>query len=153
MTISNLAGLLQDKGEHVSAEPLCRRALAIIERAHGPDHRSTGISLSNLARVLQDLGELEEAELLAQRAVAIIREPPFQDHFSAVYARALVSRTPMLRGGADATEGRGAIEEAVRVLAEPPHSFPHTHTILVRMRGWLVDATGAEEAAGGHAGV
>jgi tetratricopeptide (TPR) repeat protein len=36
--LSNLAALLEAKGDYVAAEPVYRRALAIVEKALGPDN-------------------------------------------------------------------------------------------------------------------
>ncbi len=37
-TLNNLAGLYQAQGRYAEAEPLYKRALAIIEKALGPEH-------------------------------------------------------------------------------------------------------------------
>jgi CHAT domain-containing protein len=63
--------LYQAQGEFAKAEPLYKRALAITEKALGPDHPDTAISLNNLASVHQQQGELAKAEPIFIRALAI----------------------------------------------------------------------------------
>jgi Tfp pilus assembly protein PilF len=50
--LDNLAMLLWDKGDPAAAEPLLRRALAIDEKALGPNHPAT-------RRVRKDLTDLQ----------------------------------------------------------------------------------------------
>ncbi|CAN0562837.1 unnamed protein product, partial [Laminaria digitata] len=40
-------------GKYAEAEPLYTRALDITEKALGPEHPSTGVSLSNLAELFE----------------------------------------------------------------------------------------------------
>ena len=63
--------MLNMLGRYAEAEPLLRRALAIFEKALGPDHPSVATSLNNLARLLQNQGKYGEAEPLYRRALAI----------------------------------------------------------------------------------
>ncbi|MGH7261960.1 MAG: tetratricopeptide repeat protein, partial [Nitrospiraceae bacterium] len=56
------------------ARPLQERALAIREKALGPEHPETAISLSNLASVLRDQGDLAGARPLYERALAIFEK-------------------------------------------------------------------------------
>jgi hypothetical protein len=51
--LNNLGGLLVDKGDYSGAEPLCRRALAIDEKALGPDHPTTRQVQANLNTLLE----------------------------------------------------------------------------------------------------
>jgi tetratricopeptide (TPR) repeat protein len=62
---------LQAKGDYAGAEPLYRRALAIDEKALGPDHPHVAIDLNNLAAFLQAKGDYAAAEPLYRRALAI----------------------------------------------------------------------------------
>ena len=48
-----------------------RRALAIDERSHGPDHPDVAHFLNNLARLLQDTNRAQNAEPLMARAVRV----------------------------------------------------------------------------------
>jgi hypothetical protein len=74
------AGLLLDRlatyrrgalAAYAAARPLYERALAICEKALGPEHPSTATSLNNLASLLQDQGDLAGARPLFERALAI----------------------------------------------------------------------------------
>ena len=53
------------------AEPLYTRAMAINEKALGPDHPSVATSLENYAALLRNTGRDDEAVKLAARAKAI----------------------------------------------------------------------------------
>ena len=48
ISLNNLAGLLRDKGYLTAARPLFERALAIYEKALGPDHPTTAVIRKNL---------------------------------------------------------------------------------------------------------
>jgi CHAT domain-containing protein/Flp pilus assembly protein TadD len=56
---------------YVDAIPLTERALAIFEKALGPDHPDVGTSLNNLAVLYENLGRYEEVDSLYQRSLAI----------------------------------------------------------------------------------
>src|SRR5262249_16063197 len=58
-------------GRYQEAEPLFKRALAIREKALGPEHPDTAGGLNNLALLFSDQGCYEEAEPLYKRALAI----------------------------------------------------------------------------------
>jgi len=59
------------KAEFAEAEPLMRRALAMDEKAIGPEHPDVARDLNNLALLLQDTNRLAEAEPLMRRALAM----------------------------------------------------------------------------------
>jgi tetratricopeptide (TPR) repeat protein len=63
--------LYRDQGRHAEAEPLHKRALAIREKALGPEHPHVATSLDNLAVVYRSQGRIAEAEPLIKRALAI----------------------------------------------------------------------------------
>ena len=66
-----------DKGDYDAAEPLLRRALAIGEKAQGPEHPSTGTRLNNLGSLLQAKGDYDAAEPLYRRGA---RQPHGTTH-------------------------------------------------------------------------
>jgi hypothetical protein len=66
-----LALLCHDQGESAKAEPLLKRALAIREKALGPDHPHVAQSLENLANLYRASERNAEAEVLEQRAAKI----------------------------------------------------------------------------------
>jgi tetratricopeptide (TPR) repeat protein len=59
------------QGRYSEAEPLFKRALAINEKALGPDHPGTTQGLNNLAVLYRTQGRYGEAEPLYRRALAI----------------------------------------------------------------------------------
>ena len=67
-SLNNLAGLYRAQGKHAEAEPLYQRALAINEKALGPDHPDTAATLGNYAILLRALSRGEEAARLEARA-------------------------------------------------------------------------------------
>ena len=70
-SLNDQALSLESKGDYAAAEPLYRRALAIAEKALGPDHPHTATSLENLAGLLESKGDYKGAEPLYRRALAI----------------------------------------------------------------------------------
>ncbi|MGH9656926.1 MAG: tetratricopeptide repeat protein, partial [Bryobacteraceae bacterium] len=79
-SLNSLASLLKSKGDYAGAEPLYRRALAIRQKALGPDHPDTATSLNNLAELLRSKGEYAGAEPLFRRALAITEKALGPDH-------------------------------------------------------------------------
>ena len=72
-SLSNMAGLLEARGDYAGARPLYQQALAIHERALGKEHTDTDIarSLSELAELLKKQGDYAAAEPRSRRALAI----------------------------------------------------------------------------------
>ncbi len=77
---NEIAQLYDAKAQYDFAEPLMRRALAIDESTHGPDHPRVAIDLNNLAQLLQATNRLSEAEPLMRRALAIDESTHGPDH-------------------------------------------------------------------------
>ena len=71
---------LHGRARYAEAEPLYRRALAIREKAQGPDHPDTATTLNNLAGIYDEQGRYVEAESLYQRAIAICEKGLGPDH-------------------------------------------------------------------------
>jgi tetratricopeptide (TPR) repeat protein len=71
---------LQDQGRYGDAEPLFKRALAIKEKAFGPDHPGVALGLSNLASLYNAQGRYGEAEPLHKRALAIMEKALGPEH-------------------------------------------------------------------------
>ncbi len=61
-SLNNLAHLLKAQGDFAGARPLYERALAIFEKALGPEHPFMATSLNNLAALLQAQGDLAGAQ-------------------------------------------------------------------------------------------
>ena len=70
-TLNNLAGVYYSQGKYTEAEPLFMRALAIDEKALGPEHPSVATNLENYAGLLRKTDREAEAETLEVRAKAI----------------------------------------------------------------------------------
>jgi tetratricopeptide (TPR) repeat protein len=60
-----------DQGQYAKAEPLYQRALAIREKALGPEHPDVATSLENYAVLLRKMDRSHEATPLESRANAI----------------------------------------------------------------------------------
>jgi tetratricopeptide (TPR) repeat protein len=73
VSFNDVALILQQMGRTADAEPLHRRALAIREKALGPEHPNVAASLNNLAELHQTQGRYAEAEPLFRRSL-VIRE-------------------------------------------------------------------------------
>ena len=70
-SLNNLATLYHAQGQYTQAEPLYKNALAIEEKALGPDHPAVVTSLENLTALYRATKRDEEAETLEQRAARI----------------------------------------------------------------------------------
>ncbi len=70
-SLTNLAALYQAQGNYAEAEPLYQRALAIWERALGPEHPDVAKVLNSYASLLRETGRADEAAEMEARAKAI----------------------------------------------------------------------------------
>ncbi|MFH0341757.1 MAG: tetratricopeptide repeat protein [Chromatiales bacterium] len=71
-TYLNMAGrLAQEVGRYTEARPFLEKALAIREKALGPNHPDVALSLNNLADLDRAQGQYGKAEPLYQRALAL----------------------------------------------------------------------------------
>jgi CHAT domain-containing protein/Flp pilus assembly protein TadD len=68
------------QGRYADAEPLFKRALAIREKALGPDHPDIATSLNNLAGLYRQQGRYADAEPLFKRSLAIYEKALGPDH-------------------------------------------------------------------------
>ncbi len=69
--LNNLAQLYADQGRDGEAEPLYKRALAILERTSGPDSAMMAPELNNLAALYERQERYAEAEPLFKRALSL----------------------------------------------------------------------------------
>ena len=69
--LDEAASALQGQARYAVAEPLFRRALAMLERYHGSEHTEVAALLNNLSILLMDTNRLAEAEPMMLRALAI----------------------------------------------------------------------------------
>ncbi len=79
-SLDRLATLYQAKGSYTEAEPLFKRALAIVEKALRPAHPRVAASLNNLAGLYHAQGRYAEAEPLYQRSLAILEKALGPEH-------------------------------------------------------------------------
>jgi len=70
-SLNGLAELYRAEGQYAKAEPLFQRALAILEKALGPDHPNVAICLENYALCLRAMDRSGEATPLEARAKTI----------------------------------------------------------------------------------
>ncbi len=80
LLLNQTAYYLNERARYVEAESLYRRALAIDEKALGPDHPGVATCLSNLAGLLRNTGRYTEAEPFIRRALAIDEKAYGPDH-------------------------------------------------------------------------
>ncbi|KAI3067511.1 hypothetical protein CBS147339_8466 [Penicillium roqueforti] len=66
-----LGDLYSDQGKLKEAEEMYQRALAGYEKALGPNHTSTLVTVNNLGNLFSDQGKLKEAEEMYQRALDV----------------------------------------------------------------------------------
>ncbi len=79
-SLNNLALVYEAQGQHAEAEPLLKRALAIMEKDFGPEHLGVAQILDNLALVYWAQGKYAETEPLYQRALAIREKSMRPEH-------------------------------------------------------------------------
>jgi tetratricopeptide (TPR) repeat protein len=78
--LSNLANVHYSAGSYDEAQTLHERALAIRERALGPQHPRVASSLNNLASLHAVTGSYDQAKVLFERALTIWQETLGPEH-------------------------------------------------------------------------
>lgn len=79
-SLSNLAILYNQQGDHEKALPLYERALAIWERTQGPESSDVAHTLTDMAVLHLEQGRDEEGRPLLERALEIQRKNLGDDH-------------------------------------------------------------------------
>ena len=74
------AWFLWERARYAEAQPLFERAMAIREKALGPEHPDVAVSLNALAILYRDQGRSAEAQALFKRALAIRENALGPDH-------------------------------------------------------------------------
>jgi tetratricopeptide (TPR) repeat protein len=110
---------------YAAARPLFERALAIYEKALGPDHPYTATSLNNLASVLEAQGELAAARPLFERALAIDEKALGPDHTDT--AKSLNNLAYVRQAQGDLAAARPLLERAL-AICEKALGPDHTDT-------------------------
>jgi tetratricopeptide (TPR) repeat protein len=98
---------------HAGARPFLERALAIGEKALGPDHPDNATRLNNLALLLRDEGDLAAARPLYERALAITEKALGPDHPNT--ATGLNNLGFLLKDQGDLAAARAPLERALAI--------------------------------------
>jgi len=133
----NRAGVyFHGRGAYFQAAPLLRDALAMREKALGPEHPNTATSLNVLAALLQAQGDFGEARPLFERALAIREKTLGPDHPET--ATSLNNLGALLQSEGDLAGARPLFERALAICEKtlgPEH--PDTAYALERLGGLL----------------
>jgi eukaryotic-like serine/threonine-protein kinase len=142
--LQSIGTTYQEREEPEKAIPLLREALALDDRAFGPDTVDSGADLLALAQALRDHGDLAEAEAAARESVRI-RAARNGDSPSLAMA---------LSGLCDIVGKRGRFDEAVAIgeravsmarAKMPPDDA--TLAILIKLLGDAYDRAGRPDRA------
>jgi tetratricopeptide (TPR) repeat protein len=79
--LHNIGSLEHARGEFARGEPAARRAVALRERAFGPDHPAVAADVAALAALLDAQGLNDEAEAMYLRALATFERVHGPDHY------------------------------------------------------------------------
>jgi tetratricopeptide (TPR) repeat protein len=99
-----LAGLLDQQKKYAEAESLYLQAIAIYERAYGPDHPALSASLNNLAAIESARGRTRRAEALYRRALSIDSAHVDGDHPRVAFCRSNLAALLLKRGRLEEAE-------------------------------------------------
>ncbi len=69
--LTNLAQLYQAQSKYADAEPLYKRAIAILEKSFGTDHPHVAAVLKNMAEFYKKFRKEDESKRLEERAKRI----------------------------------------------------------------------------------
>ncbi len=130
--LNDLAKINVAQGKYAKAERRIRRALAIREKAFGPEHPSVAQSLNDLANLYQAQGQYVEAEPLYKRALASFEKALGAEH--PYVAQSLENYAALLRN----TE-RNDEAEKLEVRAKAIRGKQH------RMREYEIQRARAEQ--------
>ncbi len=114
---------------YAQARPLFERALAMHEKAFGPEHPSTATSLNNLAFLLKAQGDLAAAQPLCERALAIEEKLLGPEHPDT--APTLNNLALILQDQGDLAGARPLFERAL-AIDEKALGPEHPHTNVAR---------------------
>jgi tetratricopeptide (TPR) repeat protein len=141
----NRAGsYLLQRAAYSQAALLFRDALAIREKALGPEHPDTATSLNNLAVLLHDQGDLAGARPLYERALAISEKTQGPEHPDT--SRSLNNLANLLHSQGDLAGARPLYERALAIEKADSPEHPRTAASLNNLGSLLHsqgDLTGA----------
>jgi tetratricopeptide (TPR) repeat protein len=96
--LDRAGGYFHGRAAYSQAAQLYCDALAIREKALGPEHPDTAVSLNNLAVLLNDQGDLVGARSLHERALAINEKARGQTHKDTNRTRSHLARLLLMSG-------------------------------------------------------
>jgi serine/threonine protein kinase len=123
--LTNLANLLDDRGDLEAAEPLYREALAMDRRLFPGDDARVATDLNNLAQLLEDRGDLAAAEPLARQALEMRRRLFPGDHIDV--AESLNNLANLIGGPRGRGDTAAALPLFREALAMNRRLFPGDH--------------------------
>ncbi len=122
-SLNNLAELYLTQGKYAQAEPLYQRALAIREKALGPEHPDVATSLNNRALLYDEQGKYAQAEPLYQRALAVLEKALGPEHPQV--ATVLENYATLLRKLSRDAEADEMEARAQAIRAKHAQEIPH----------------------------
>jgi tetratricopeptide (TPR) repeat protein len=122
----NLAYYLRERAQYEEAEPLSQRAIAIGEKALGPEHPTLAIRLSNLAMLYNNQGKYEEAEPILQRAITIDEKTLEPEHPG--LATDLSNLANLYSNQGKYEQAEPLYQRALAIYEQKYPSHPHTQT-------------------------
>ena len=139
---------LRRRADYAGAESLLRRALAIREKAYGPDHPHVATVLSNLGLVLRETGDLAGAKEHYERALAI-DEAVYSPYHHEVAVN-LNNLGNLLRDTGDLTGAKDHYQKAL-IIDEALYGINHT-TVAIKLNnlGGVLQDTGDLAGAKEH---
>ena len=143
--LNNLGSSYQTEGKYTEAESLYKRALAIREKALGPEHPSVARSLNNLAGLYRAQGRYAEAEPLYQRSLAILERILGPEHPHV--AQSLNSLAAFYQAQRRYAEAEPLLKQALAILEKvlgPEH--PNVATSLENYAAVLRETEGEDKA-------
>ncbi len=131
-TLDRLSDLALARGRPAEALPLAERAVAILRRSRGPEHRTTADALAGLALAHRRLGggHLNRALQFQREAVAGFLAGAGPTHAETGRARGMLCELLLATGG-NLVEAEHLCSDAVEVVSKGPPGF---HEILPVLR-------------------
>ena len=131
-SLTNLACLLQSRGDLNEAEPLLREALALDRGRLGEDHPEVATDLNNLAYLVRVKGDLEAAEKMFRRSLDIRLTKLGKDHASVGVSLNNLALVRYERGAWP--DGEHLIRQAIQIFED---AWPKDHWRQANARGIL----------------
>jgi len=117
-TLNNLGELYRAHNLFDDAEPLYKKAMAIVREARGPDHPAVAMCLNNLALLYHAEGKDAEAEPLYKQALAILKNALPSDH--PFVAKTLDNLGELYRAQKRYSEAEPLFKQAVAIAQKKP---------------------------------